>query len=464
MKKAAKVLSVVVLAVAVLTALFVTGWFVHAQDEQPLGQEQQPSLTEQEMAAMSVEAIRAEGNRLRGEGEFETALPLLLEACRRDPTSRGGMLMAGACLASLGRHQEAQQYYQKAMDEKKSGFHSSALYYSAASYKEMGEADRALELLKSLRGWDPMGKWTIQGMALKAELEGQSQAEIDEIVRREEQAARLYHQGKDVISGTNHKNPERLTLLDEILVRFPETGAAVETLRLKGEVLWQLGRREDMCQCYDLLRPILSQRNPPKEVRRLLRKMDCRVAQHRCEQLSNQVLAAQVRNLPVSKQDWDELYARWQVWHRTADPETVVEAEVYRMYFLHMQGDFSTLAEKGREYFTDHYESSPDRMLNPHYKNFAGAAHLETGCALAYLKRYDEALVHFNAIIQMAATTPPLGAEQDIVPEAYIGIAQTMIAMKAPREDVLREIDECLSRYPDYSESNVLVQLRKRMW
>jgi len=470
-RRTAKTLSVVLMVVAAMTAVVVTGWFVHAQDgQQPAGEGQlstpqgHPAGRVYDIAAMSSDSLRAEANRLREAGDFASALPLFEEECRRDPTGKGIAVLTGTCLDNLGRYQEAVQYYQRAMDEKKPEIRATALYFTAISYKKMGDRDKALESLKLQRECAPMSKWTIKGAGLKAELDGKSQAEIDQVIRREQEAVQLYHQAKDVVKGTSNKNPERLKLFDEILTKYPETGAAYEALIRKAENLWRLGKREEMCKCYDLLRPMLAQQQPPKVGRRLLRTMDSRVAQHRCEQQHVRIVAALAHGQPVSQQDWDQLYALWQQWRRNADPETAVEADVYRLFFLHTQGDFSTLVDKGREFFAGYFESNPDRMLEPYYKNFASGAHFEMGTALAVLKRYDEAIGHFRAIIEMATTTPPLGNEEVIVPEAYGDLCRTMKKAGAPRADVVREIEACLSRYPDGSHVRSLTRLRDSQW
>lgn len=459
-RKTAKALSVVVLAMCGIAAVVATGWFVYAQDEQPPNRAEQQAGDGQDLAAMAVDLLIQEAQRLKEAGRHAEALPFAQEAYRKDPFGVWPAYLVGECLESQGRHQEALEYYLKVRGENQ----SEALYGAAVCYRRLGDTTRALQMLKVQREGGPISQYTIRGVALKAEIEGRSQAEIDQIVSREQEAAQLFRQAMQVVKETDKKNRSRLPLFDRVLNEYPETGAYYRALEKKANVLWSMGQREDMCRCYSQLRPYLEQQEPSEGRRRLLQTIDCRTAQHRCEQMNIQIIFRIARGQTVSTEDWSQLYNLWEQWRDNSELPATLEADVYRLYFLHTQGDMETLVSRGRAFLAEHCAAQADCLLNPSYKSWVAAAHLETGYGLMRLKRHSEALLHFRAIVDMSLATPPLRSDQPIVPAAYTYLCETMREMGASREEIALEVESCLSRYPGSSYVKALVELLDDLW
>ena len=496
MKKAAKTLSVAVVSVGALAAVIVTAWIVHAQAQQPIPEGQQTAAG-LDLAAMSTEAVLQEGKRLKGAEQYAEALPLLQEALRREPANDPAAIMAGVCLEKQGQYQEALQYYQMATGEK-SGFRSTALYCSAVCYRELGDTAKALEMLDLQQKCDPIGKWRMKGVALKAEIEGRPQAEIDQLVGREQEAARLYRQARDLMRETKAKSPEPLDLFDQVLAEYPETGASFSALSQKAELLWHLDEYEEMCECYGKLREILKQQPYSENVRLMLRTMDSRIAQHRTEQLLTQIKQELDAGRKVDGQYWDRLNVLWDRWrHNTDDPNAIFAAagslfkqQVFRQKahepldpsaFQQVWDDCQTVIDSnpadvpGAEitllqgellYWQEQFPQSVgifDRVVQDFegkipqqqgkdivlLKNivmmahqFAGYAHLKSG-------DLDEAIQHFTIVVDVCKDDPnAVHGKNAIAAGACLGLWQ-VYSLKGAQDGMLSMESLMRDRWPD---------------
>jgi len=450
--KAAKFLSVLVVAVAAITAVVVTGWIVLAQEGQPSAAEGQLPVAEgqkstaaYDLAAMPTDSLFQEGKRLKVAGDYVTALPLLQEVARREPDNEPAAILVGVCLEKQGQYPEALQSYLKATGEK-SGFRSTALYCAATCYKELGEAAKALELLKLQQECDPIGKWRMKGVALQAEIEGRPPAEIDQIVGREQEAARLYRQARDLTKETQAKSPEPLPLFDQVIDQYPETGAAFSAMFQKAELLWHLDKREDMCAVYEKMQAILKQQPYSEKVRLMLRTMDSRVGWQHAAQLFRELRPALIKREAVPPDRWDRLRVLCeQCWANTDDPGLRIESHLVWLQGLYWQHDDAATLEAANEFFAlCEREPSADGHKEP-----LATAHLVAADALCRLGRFGESLIHLRWLLEMQDQIPNYNdARRAGVQYRHCCVLHWT---KAPRQELDREVGILRSRLPGSS-------------
>ena len=322
-----------------------------------------------------------------------------------NPESDPAAILVGVCLEKQGRIQEALQHYLKATGEK-SGFRSTGLYCAAVCYKELGDNASALELLKLQKESSPIENWTIKGVALKGEIEGLSQQQIDQSVAFERVAADLYRQARDLARETHYKSPEALPLFDQVLTEYPGTGGAYCALTQKAELLWHLSKREEVCKCYEQLREILRGQTPCERVRLMLRTMDCRIGQHRAQWLFRVIAGELNTGKDVKPEEWERLRVLWDRWHHNSN--TPAEADAFWMMVLYRQKRFAEVVSAAEEFWGQYFEKDPDRILDPVHKQKLTEVYLMKGHALDELGRYEEALESCRAAVALGETTPPL--------------------------------------------------------
>lgn len=444
--KAAKILSIVVVSVAAAGLVAVTGWMTYAHSGEQDTQEHVYDL-----AAMTTLELYKEGKQLKEEGRYAEALSLVQEADQRGAGHRPAAILAGVCLDKLGRHEEALQRYLYVIDHLKStgqgrDFLSTALYLAASNYWQSRKADKALELLRIQKVHDPIGRWRIKGVALRGEIEGYSTAEIDAMVARESEAADLYRQARDWAIETYYKSPEPLALFDQVINDYPETGAAFQALTQKAELLWHLARREEMCNVYDAVREILRTYSGTENIRQLLRVMDRRIGEHRAQQLLRQIVTEQARGNPISTAQWDHLDVLWHRWHHNSDHKIL--PELFKVKILYMTYRYDDALQETKAVLQRYYEPHPDRIMDSDYKDRFADAHLLAAQALRRLGRYNEALGHLQAVVEMAKTTPPI-RERYIVPTAYYLTCRTLEQMGAHPNECGAVIDEYFTYFPN---------------
>src|SRR5690606_23932776 len=127
-------------------------------------------------------------------------------------------------------------------------------------------------------------------------------------------------------------------MFDQVIDRYAGTGGAYCALSQKAELLWHLGKREEMCKTYAQLREVLRGYTGTEKVRLAYRTMDCRVGQHRAEQLYREINRDPATRLMTPQERWDrlaELCARWQ---HNADGVDRATADLYIVFVNSSRG------------------------------------------------------------------------------------------------------------------------------
>ncbi|MDM8008130.1 MAG: tetratricopeptide repeat protein [Phycisphaerae bacterium] len=425
------------LAVLGMVGLAMWGW-AHAQESNETTNPPAPTAT--------FDSLYEQGKQLKIAGNYEAALPLLLQALEMDPNSEPVHILAGVCLKEQGQVREALGHFETVVAGGK-GFRATALYCAAECHRALGETADALVDLKAAHEDSPIDKWGIKAVGLMAEIQGRSSAEA---IAREEQAAALYRAARDRGKETHYKSPEPLAMFDQVINQFSGTGGAYCALSQKAELLWHLSKREEMCKTYEHLRVILRGYAESEKVRLAYRTMDCRIGQHRAEQMMRQLSRDRTAGKTITPQQWDQLNVFWRRWHHNADGATRASAELFAVCITSSQGkDVETVA--GAEaLLKQHYEPNENKIMDPEYKDVFAGAHLLAGRALKKLNRYDEALAHFYAMVDMSVATPPFPLDKFYGPSARYEVCHTLRKAGAERDQLQQAVDSFAAEYPGH--------------
>lgn len=436
MKKVLSILSVLGMA-----GLAMWGW-AHAQESSQTTAPPTPTAT--------FDSLYEQGKQLKEAGDYQAALPVLLQALEKEPNSEPTHILAGVCLKEQGQVREALGHFEAVVAGGK-GFRATALYCAAECHLVLGETPETLADLKAAHEDSPIDKWGIKAVGLMAEIQGRSAAEA---IAREEQAAALYRAARDRAKETHYKSPEPLAMFDQVITRFPGSGGAYCALSQKAELLWHLGKREEMCRTYDHMRQILRGYAHTEKVRLTYRKMDSRIGQHRAEELLRVLARGQ-----ASKEEWDRLDVLWNRWHHNADGIERAQAEMFRVGILSTQNKYTEVVTAANAVLKQYYESDPNRLMDPEYKDVFAGVRLVAGRALRQLNRPQEALPHFQAIIEMSITTPPLPHEKVYGPAARYEVCRLLKESAAPQRELQEAVDELLVAYPGNMYANAAQRL-----
>jgi tetratricopeptide (TPR) repeat protein len=394
---------------------------------------------------MAFDSLLQQGKQLKEAGNYSAALPLLQQALEKDPKSDPAMILAGACLQKIGQPSQALTYFDKVAAGK--GFRATALYCAAECYRDLGQNAQALAALKAAREDSPIDKWGIKALGLMAEIEGRSAAAA---MAREEEAAALYRAARDRGKETHYKSPEPLAMFDRVITQYPGTGGAYCALSQKAELLWHLGKREDMCKTYEQLREILRGYTGSEKVRLAYRTMDCRIGQTRAEELLNEINRDLAGGREVSQARWDHLGVLCDRWRHNADDANQALADLFIVCISSCQGKDAEMVTALDGFFRQYYEPDKNRMMDPDYKDVFAGAHLLAARALKKLNRNDEALAHFRAIVDMSITTPPLPQDKVYGPAARWEVCRLLKAMGASRSELQQAVDAFVAEYPGH--------------
>jgi len=448
--KTAKILSLVVVIVALVGLLTVTGWMVRAQDDQPLVGDP---------VAVQVKDLIEQGKQIEASGDYVSAMAIFQKANEMAPKNWTAIRHIGFCLQMQNNFAEALGKYQQAVSLSK-GADGPAWYGCAVCYRELGDEDKVRETVQKLKEISPISEWTIRAAGVQMEMEGRPEAEVQIYVTHELEAADLYRQARDLARETGYKSPDPLSLFDRVSDGYPETGAARSAMSQKAEVLWHLGKREDMCKVYDKLRAVLKQQPYCEKVRLSFRTMDCRIGQHRAEQLLTQIGRELAAGRPVEDQYWDRFNVYLERWRHNADGGSRAESDSFRILAIGLREQFSEGVPAADAFINEYFGIDPDRVMDEMYKDALVDVQVNAAIALRCLNRPQEAHDRLQAVLELAYQSPPLRKEKNILPVAYAQLCWAMKEMGAPQTDINTLIDEFASLYPNSSFFKIVKHLR----
>ncbi len=429
--------TLLILSLLGVTGLAMWGW-AHAQESSQTANPPAPTAT--------FDSLYQQGKQLKEAGDYQAALPLLLQALEKEPNSEPTHILAGVCLKEQGQVREALGHFETVVADGK-GFRATALYCAAECHRALGERAEALADLKAAHEDSPIDKWGIKAVGLMAEIQGKSPTEA---VAREEEAARLYRAARDRAKETYYKSPEPLAMFDQVIDRYPGTGGAYCAMSQKAELLWHLGKREEMCKTYEQLRQILRGHTHTEKVRGAYRTMDARIGEHRSEQLLQAISQDLGAGKQISKEQWERLDVVWDRWHHNADGAYRAKADVFRIAIISCQGKHEETAAAAEALFRQHLDPDKNRLMDPEYKHVFAGAHLLAGRALKKLGRNEEALAHFRAIVDLSATSPPLPQDEVYGPAGRYEVCRMLKVMAAPRDQLQEAVDALVAEYPGH--------------
>jgi len=297
-------------------------------------------------------------------------------------------------------------------------------------------------------------------MGVQMEMEGLPAAEVQAIVAYELEAADLYRQARDLARETGYKSSDPLPLFDRVIDGYPDTGAAFSAMSQKAELLWHLGKREDMCKVYEKLRAVLKQQPYCEKVRLAFRTMDCRIGEHRAELLIKQIGRELAAGRPVEDQYWDRFYVYWERWRHNADGGSRAEADSFRILAMGLREQFAEVVPAADAFINEYFEKDPDRVMDEMYKDALVDVQVNAAIALRCLNRPQEAHDRLQAVLELAHQSPPLRKEKNILPVAYAQLCWAMKEMGAPQTDINMLIDDFASLYPNSSFFKIVKHLR----
>jgi len=431
--------TLIVLAVLGTAGLAMWGW-AHAQES---GGTADPPASP---PAATFDSLYEQGKQLKVDGNYEAALPLLQQALAMNPSSEPTNILVGVCLKEQGQVREALGHFETVVAAGK-GFRATALYCAAECHLALGETAEALADLKAAHEDSPIDKWGIKAVGLMAEIQGRSAAEA---MAREEQAAALYRAARDRGKETHYKSPEPLAMFDQVIEQFPDTGGAYCALTQKAELFWHLGKREEMCKTYEQLRAILRGHTYTEKVRGAFRTMDCRIGQHRAEQMFKEINSDLAAGRAVPQERWDRLGVLCERWRHNADGPNRAMADLFIICIASCEGKDAKTAAALDGFFQQYYEPDTNRVLEPEYKDVFAGAHLMAGRAFKKLGRHAEALAHFQAIVDLSRTSPPLPQDKVYGPSGRYEVCRMLKLTGAPREELQQAVDALAVEYPGH--------------
>jgi hypothetical protein len=187
--------------------------------------------------------------------------------------------------------------------------------------------------------------------------------------------------------------------------------------------------------------------------------MDCRIGQHRAEQLLREINSNVATGLEVPKERWDRLAVLCDRWQHNADGAGRAEADLFVIFVTFSQGKYPETLDALNGFFRQYYESDKTRMMDQDYKDQFAAAYMLAGHALSRTGRQAEALGQFRAVLDLGATSPPLRFESKSLPLAHYQVCRMLKETGAPRA----ELDAALSDFAAACPGHRYVESAQRL-
>jgi len=463
MKKAARSLSVAVLAIAAVAAVVATGWFVHAQDPPPVsdgsgtepiqgepdpesgvslpaGEVCDPDCWQQASDQLAVSWQEAE--QAKTAGQYADAAQRYLAIADQLPESWQAMkalLEAASCKAQIGANADALVLYDRTIalgnkyliidygHTKRFGWdqraskgmlmkhvaprvHEAMLRKASAFYAagDLAAAQRAVDAIRATF-WD----FTIDHhrlvFPLQAALTGES---AETIAAREDEAAGYAEQAHAAIR--NHEYETAKGLVERVLADYSQTTAALRAMDLKAVILWKESRHDNAVAVYSQILDRTKDVAPECEFARIARS---RIAYLESRRLFRELLIRHRQGGAVGREECQRMRDLCRESDRmNRELADVVQSDRLVANSLIWEGRYEEAVQVVDEGFHDHYID----LSGAHPMLRASFASLQDTAARALVKmgRCQEALDRFNWIIQLADGP----SEEYLSGPAYVGI------------------------------------------
>jgi len=222
MKKAAKILSVAVLAMAALAGVIVaTGWIVHAQEG---GGEPQ-----------TVEAKEAQAAQLAAEGQHAPAAALYEEVSSLYGDTLNGQrtaVEAGRQYSQSNQPLKAIAMFDRAISNRiRAEWREAALSGRAAACENAGMGQEALATVRQFMIEYPDSSGVVAALDIQGRILGMDAGQLEELKTREQSACEMVRQLRGLARGGKKDLKEGLQLAGRIETEFADTVAVVEAKR-----------------------------------------------------------------------------------------------------------------------------------------------------------------------------------------------------------------------------------------
>jgi len=261
MKKAARSLSVAVLAIAAVAAVVATGWFVHAQDPLPPPGGDAVTIEEKEAQAAS---LAAGGQHAAAAALYEEIALLsrdTLDGQRRAVEAGINYGLAGQADKAISQFDFAlsmavRSRWQEGPLPGPAVWREAALYEKAVACEQLGCTTEALEAIEHLRLWYPYSNNLSRSLEIKARIESMPPSQLETLRTREQEALAILAEANALLV-TNRMSlcPEALRLIERIETLYPETTTAVAAKVAKGGILNSLKEGD---RAYEVLLPVVT--------------------------------------------------------------------------------------------------------------------------------------------------------------------------------------------------------------
>jgi len=286
MRKAARILSVMVVAMVAIGVVATMGWFVHAQSTPPIesGGETPGTIEEKETQAES----------LAEAGQHEAAAVLYEEISLQSGDTIDGQrraVEAGKQYALANQPAIAIQMYDRAIQINLPEWKQPALYERIVACEQANMPSEALLTIDRLKVECPESSAVIDALDVKARIENLTADQLEDLKNKEREATEILNQARHIVYELKDGYANALPIIGQVQLDYTDTSAAYSALLLKGEVLHIYNNAEGAYDVYDELLKLVEPIAPNSELAKkawdsrsfeLLRTADWMVSRIRC--------------------------------------------------------------------------------------------------------------------------------------------------------------------------------------